>query len=70
MSNSAKKCPPGKGRASPTLRCNLWDFPDKAINEPDFLHLLTVHLFDFADKELYSYAITISGYMKSFPRFS
>ena len=37
------------------LRCNLRDFPDKVINNPDFLHLLAVHLLnlanqDFADK--------------------
>ena len=33
------------------LRCNLRDFPDKVIHDPDFLHLLTVHLFDFADQD-------------------
>ena len=32
------------------LRCNLRDFPDKVINDPDFLHLLTVHLLDLADQ--------------------
>ena len=26
------------------LCCNLRDFPDKVINDPDFLHLLAVHL--------------------------
>ena len=34
------------------LRCNLRDFPDKVINDPDFLHLLTVHLLDLADQDL------------------
>ena len=43
------------GRASLFLCYNLRDFPDKAINNPDFLHLLAVHLLnlanqDFADK--------------------
>ena len=50
MSDSAKKCPPSKGRASPILCCNLRDFPDKVIHDPDFLHLLAVHLFDLANQ--------------------
>ena len=29
------------------LRCNLRDFPDKVINDPDFLHLLTALVPDF-----------------------
>ena len=33
------------------LRCNLRDFPDKVINDPDLLHLLAVHLFDLADQD-------------------
>ena len=36
------------GRASLSLCCNFRDFPDKVIHDPDFLHLLAVHLFDFA----------------------
>ena len=32
------------------FRCNLRDFPDKVINNPDFLHLLAFHLLDFADQ--------------------
>ena len=56
------------GRAALLLCCNLRDFPDKVISNPDFLHLLAVHFFDFDDKELYSYAITISGYMNSLPQ--
>ena len=32
------------------LRCNLRDFPDKVINDPDFLYLLAVHLFDLANQ--------------------
>ena len=50
MSNSVKKCPPGKWRASPILRRNLRDFPDKVIHDPDFLHLLAVHLLDLANQ--------------------
>ena len=33
------------------LRCNLRDFPDKVINDPDFLYLLAVHLFDLANQD-------------------
>ena len=33
------------------LRCNLRDFPDKVIHDPDFLHLLAVHLLDLADQD-------------------
>ena len=33
------------------LRCNLRDFPDKVINNPDFLHLLAVHLLNLADQD-------------------
>lgn len=33
------------------LCCNLRDFPDKVINDPDFLHLLAVHFFDLADQD-------------------
>ena len=40
------------GRALPFLYCNLRDFPDKVINNLDFLHLLAVHLFDLANKNL------------------
>ena len=32
------------------LRCNLRDFPDKVINNSDFLYLLAVHFFDLADQ--------------------
>ena len=38
------------GRASLSLCRNLRDFPDKVIHDPDFLHLLAVHLFDFANQ--------------------
>ena len=30
------------------LRCNLRDFPDKVIHDPDFLYLLAVHFLDLA----------------------
>src|SRR5699024_11908825 len=33
------------------LRCNLRDFPDKVINNSDFLHLLAVHLLNLADQD-------------------
>ena len=33
------------------LRCNLRDFPDKVINNPDFLHFLAIHLFDLANQD-------------------
>ena len=33
------------------LRCNLRDFPDKVIHDPDFLHLLAVHLLNLADQD-------------------
>ena len=39
------------GRASLSLCCNLRDFPDKVIHDPDFLHLLAVHLLDLADQD-------------------
>ena len=39
------------GRASLSLCYHLRDFPDKVINDPDFLHLLAVHLFDLADQD-------------------
>ena len=42
--------PPRMGRVLLSLRCNLRDFPDKVINAPDFLHLLTVHLLNHADQ--------------------
>ena len=32
------------------MRCNLRDFPDKVIHDPDFLHLLAVHLLNLADQ--------------------
>lgn len=38
------------GRASLSLCRNLGDFPDKVINDPDFLHLLTVHLLDLTNQ--------------------
>ena len=38
------------GRALLFLCCNLRDFPDKVINDPDFLHLLSVHLLDLANQ--------------------
>ena len=30
---------------------NLRDFPDKVIHDPDFLHLLVVHLLNLADQD-------------------
>ena len=42
---------PGMGRAILSLCCNLRDFPDKVINNLDFLHLLAVHLLDLADQD-------------------
>ena len=33
------------------LCCNLRDFPDKVINDPDFLHLLAVHLLNLANQD-------------------
>lgn len=38
------------GRASLSLCCNFRDFPDKVIHDPDFLHLLAVHLLDLANQ--------------------
>lgn len=42
------------------MHCNFSDFSDKVINGPDLLHPLTVRFFDFANRTLFSYAITIS----------
>ena len=33
------------------LRCNLRDFPDKVIHDPDFLHLLAVQLLNLANQD-------------------
>ena len=33
------------------LRCNLRNFPNKVVNDPDFLHLLAVHLLNLADQD-------------------
>ena len=33
------------------LRCNLRDFPDKVINDSDFLHLLAVQLLNLANQD-------------------
>ena len=41
---------PDMGRAILSLCCNLRDFPDKVVNDLDFLHLLSVHLLDLADQ--------------------
>ena len=43
--------PPRHGEGCTILCCNLRDFPDKVINNSDFLHLLAVHLLDLADQD-------------------
>ena len=43
--------PPRHGEGLTVLRCTLRDFPSKAINDPDFLYFLTVHLLDLADQQ-------------------
>lgn len=35
-----------------SLFCYLRDFPDKVVNDLDFLHLLPIHLPDLADQNL------------------
>ena len=40
------------GRASLSLCCNFRDFPDKVIDNPDFLHLLAVYFLDLANQNL------------------
>ena len=42
------------------LRCNLRDFPDKVINNSDFLHLLTVHLLNLADQDFADKPVPVS----------
>ena len=35
-----------------SLCCNFRDFPDKVIDNPDFLHLLAVYFLDLANQNL------------------